>query len=81
MATKIQVVYGENPVEGAIVIAGEIVGEPLTTSARGYVSLGVEADWQGFVDVRVDTGTTIATSTMHIIEGEIHIMDLGTEPE
>jgi len=79
MTTKIQVVYGETPVEGATVIAGEIVGEPLTTSARGYVSLDVDENWQGFVDVKVDTGSTIATSTMHIVEGEIHIMQLGAQ--
>jgi len=79
MATKIQVVYGETPVVGATVIAGEIVGEPLTTTERGYVALDIAENWQGFVDIKVDTGSTIATSTMHIVEGETHIMQLGAQ--
>ena len=81
MATKIQVVYGETPIVGATVIAGTVGGAALTTTDRGYVSLDVAEGWEGFVDVRVNTGATIATSTMHIVEGEVHIMQLGTPPE
>ncbi len=78
MATKIQIVYGETPVVGATVLAGAVGGAALTTTDRGYVSLDVAEGWEGFVDVRVDTGSTIATATIHIVEGEVHIMDLGT---
>ncbi len=79
MATKIQVMYGETPIEGATVIAGAVAGEPLTTTERGYVALDVADNWEGYIDVRVDTGSTIATATMHIVEGEIHIMQLGAQ--
>ena len=80
MATKIQVVYGETPVVGATVIAGAVAGEALTTTDRGYVALDVAAGWEGYVDIRVNTGSTVATSTMHIVEGQIHIMSLGATP-
>jgi len=80
MATKIQVLYGETPVIGATVLVGAVGGATLITTDRGYVSFDVAEGWEGFVDVRVNTGSTIANATMHIVEGEIHIMDLGTPP-
>jgi hypothetical protein len=80
MATKIQVVYGETPIVGATVLAGGIGESALTTTDRGNVTLPALAEgWEGYVDVRVDTGSTIATATMHIVEGEIHVMQLGAQ--
>ena len=80
MTTKIQVVYGETPVEGATVLAGGIGASALTTTERGNVTLPTLDDgWEGYVDIRVDTGSAIATATMHIVEGEIHIMQLGAQ--
>ena len=76
MATKITIMRGDDPVEGVSVVVGEIVGEILTTNDRGNVSFDLDADWQGFVDVLI--GETVATATIHITEGETHVLDLGT---
>ena len=82
MATKIQVVRGDTPVEGATVIAGAIGGEALTTNDRGNCTLPtLDEGWVGFVDVKMNVGGTIATATVHITEGETHIIDLGVSPE
>ncbi len=78
MATKITIMRGDDPVEGVSVVVGEIVGEILTTNDRGNVSFSLDADWQGFVDVLI--GGTVATTTIHITEGETHIIDLGIDP-
>lgn len=76
MATKITIMRGDDPVEGVSVVVGEIVGEILTTNERGNVSFDLDTDWQGFVDVLI--GGTVATATIHITEGETHVLDLGT---
>ena len=76
MANKITIMRGDDPVEGVSVVVGEIVGEILTTNDRGNVSFDLDADWQGFVDVLI--GETVATATIHITEGETHVLDLGT---
>jgi uncharacterized protein YciU (UPF0263 family) len=80
MATKITIMRGDVPAEGVSVVVGEIVGEALITNERGNVAFDLAADWQGFVDVRIDYGS-IATATVHIIEGETHIINIGPEPE
>lgn len=83
MATKIQVIYNdETPVEGATVLAGGIGESALTTNERGNVTLPTLDDgWEGFVDIRVEAGGDLATATLHIIEGEVNIMNLGKPPE
>lgn len=81
MATKIQVVHGETPVEGATVIAGAIGGEALTTNERGNCTLPtLDEGWEGYIDLRIVAGS-IATATVHIVEGETHIIDLGAIEE
>lgn len=80
MATKITIIKDGDLVEGAAVIVGGIVGEALTTNDRGNISFAVDADWQGYVDVKITISGTIATSTVHIIEGDTHIIDLGESP-
>ena len=80
MATKITIMRDGVPVEGATVIIGGIVGSELTTNVRGNVSFDLDSDWQGFVDVKINAGS-IATATVHIIEGETHVIDLGVTPE
>lgn len=79
MATKITVMRGDEPVAGTTLIVGEIAGEALTTNYRGNVTLPeLDEGWEGFVDVSIDLG--LATTTIHIIEGETHIIDLGESP-
>jgi hypothetical protein len=76
MATKIEVLRGETPVEGISVIVGGIAGEELTTNVRGLVTLpALDEGWEGYVDVLIGSG--IATATVHIVEGEVHSIDLG----
>ena len=80
MTTKITIMRNEVPVEGATVVVGGIVGSEMTTNVRGNVSFDLDADWQGFIDVKIIAGS-MATATVHIIEGETHIIDLGVTPE
>ncbi len=83
MVTKIQVIYNDDiPVVGATVLAGGIGAAALTTTDRGNVTLPeLDEGWEGYVDVRVDVGGSLATATLHIIESEVNIMNLGTPPE
>jgi hypothetical protein len=80
MATKIEVLRGDVPVEGMTLIVGDIAGEALTTNVRGLVTLpALDEGWEGFVDVLIGSGT--ATATLHIVEGEVHSIDLGVTPD
>lgn len=80
MATKISVVRGEVPVEGALIVIGGVVGEELTTNYRGNVSFDLADGWEGFVDVLINA-ESLAIATIHITEGNTHVIDLGVLPE
>lgn len=81
MATKITLMAGETPIAGATIIVGSLVGAAMITSIRGVVSFDLTTGWEGYVDVYMLVTGIPMTSTVHLIEGANHVIDILFVPE
>lgn len=77
--TRIKVLRGGVPVEGAWVLVDTIAGERLQTDAEGFVDISddVTTDWRGFVLVHVQDDTT-SFSMVDLKEGRTHEVELAS---
>lgn len=81
MATKITVKNNGEPVQGAKVLVGELVGVVLTTNARGTVSFELSTGLEIYANVLIELpdGTPV-TTVVHIVEGATHVVDVAILP-
>jgi hypothetical protein len=80
MATSIKVLRDGAPVKSAKVLVGTLVGTELKTGANGKVEFDLAADWEGFVQVHIETDDTTAIAMVHIKEGRNHDVDIASIP-
>jgi hypothetical protein len=79
MATRIHVSLNGEPMKGADVYVGELLGTKLTTNANGRVSFELTpADWKGCVTILIEGVPTMQRVIAQVLlkEGKDHEIDI-----
>lgn len=68
--TTIKIVRSGKPVKGVNVLVGCLTGKPLETNEKGDIKFEMSTGWQVYVDLLMWNNDSIATSSVHLIDGK-----------